>query len=81
MTERDLMLKNLSETQFVGYEIGMFLDTHPTNREALRKKDEYRKITKELRKEFEDRFGPLTLQSAYGDTSYNWINSPWPWEK
>ena len=31
--------------------------------------------------EYEEKYGPLTPNSAAGDCEWKWIKNPWPWER
>ena len=59
-------------------ELGIYLDTHPQDTEALALFRQYTAMEKAARAAYEDRFGPLT-QSAAGGDSYRWLQEPWPW--
>lgn len=69
------------EARFSLIEINLFLDTHPSDREALAAFGDYRKKYIAARKEFEDKFGPLTAFSENpSDSTWCWIQDPWPWQ-
>lgn len=71
------LLVRLSSMQFAMYETRLFLDTHPNNKEALAMFDKYQSKYNALKKEYEDQFGPLTLN---GSNSDEWLLDPWPWD-
>ena len=77
---RKELLKKLSAASFAVVDLQLFLDTHPKDAVALATMKKYMKEAALLRKEFESRFGPLMPQDIYGDTSFEWVNSPWPWD-
>lgn len=81
MSERTALLKKIDEIQFKAHEIALFLDTHPECTMALNDKKHAEEKYKKLIKEYEEKFGPLTVSAAFGDTGYNWVNAPWPWDK
>ena len=37
--------------------------------------------TKELIEEYQKQYGPLTAFASAMDDSFDWLNSPWPWER
>ncbi len=81
MSERDFMLKKLMEARFSLLEITLYLDTHPSDREALAAFGDYREKYLVSRREFEKKFGPLTPFSENpSETSWCWVNDPWPWQ-
>ena len=74
MTKRETMLRRLSAAQFTQWELHLYLDTHPSDLQALalfRKCDaRYRA----LRSEYEAQFGALDATGA------EWLKDPWPWD-
>lgn len=77
MNEQKKLLMRLSAAQFAAWELHMFLDTHPCDKAA---NEMFRKYTEQaamLRKEYERKYGPLTVSSSY---EADWLNDPWPWE-
>jgi spore coat protein JB len=73
------MLKDIGIINFVMVELNLYLDTHPHDEMALKKYEEYEAILKPLVRDFEKRFGPLTV-SADNMNRFLWINNPWPWD-
>lgn len=80
MSDREKLLKKLSGAQFAALEMQLYLDTHKNDAAAFKSMQEYLKLAKECRNEYEERFGTLTPRDLYGDTDFNWLNAPWPWE-
>ena len=68
------------EVDFVLKELNLFLDTHPCHQAALEKFQRYENRAKELKCQYEKMFGPLTPSVNDNLTSWEWIQSPWPWE-
>lgn len=74
-------LCELMALSFAITELGLYLDTHRNDTEAIRLFREYVKLANEGKKRYEAAYGPLMLKDASGDQNgWNWINSPWPWE-
>lgn len=65
---------------FAVVEIGLFLDTHPENCEAMALYNKYNQIYKELVEQYANNYGPLTINQVNSDNYWTWINNPWPWE-
>ena len=43
--------------------------------------NDYRKKKEMLTKEYEEKYGPMTVGSETMENStFEWVNSPWPWE-
>ena len=56
------------------------MDTHPNNKEAARRLEEYQARAQRLGKEYEEKFGPLG-ETTQDTSRWSWISDPWPWEK
>ena len=71
-------MKRVQQLAFMKTETELFLDTHPTCRQAL---DYYHRILAELdaaEMEYVSRYGPITAAESSTE-SWNWVESPWPW--
>ncbi len=79
--EKNKLLDCIRASHFAMLEAGLFLDTHPCDKEALKQFEVYRLRYKEFVKEYEKEYGPLTLSGDFGFDGFDWINDPWPWEK
>ena len=79
MTEREAMLKQLSAFQFAALDLQLYLDTHPGDEKALEQMRGYVQKAKDLKKQYEKRYGALTKRGD-GTNGWNWIKAPWPWE-
>ncbi len=80
MSRKDL-LEHLSAASFATVDLQLYMDTHPDDKEALAKLNKYLDETAALTAEYTRRYGPLSPQDIYGDTSFEWVNSPWPWSR
>ncbi len=79
MSEREILLKKLSTYSFATFDLHLYLDTHPNDKEIAQKLEDYRVKAIELRNEFESKYGPLTI-SQDNANRWAWIQNPWPWE-
>jgi len=79
---REKLLTQIQMLDFYAVELNLFLDTHPTDSQALQDYDYILKQSARLRDEYERRFGPLLgFHKGRVTTDYwNWISDPWPWE-
>lgn len=80
MSEREQLLKKLSGAQFAALEMQLFLDTHKNDKRAFESMKEYQRQAASYKKEFEENFGPLSANDPFGNTEFEWLNAPWPWE-
>lgn len=81
-SEKDEMLVNIGQYSFMAHEMNLYLDTHPNDREALNKFQEFRDKANELIKNYERKYGPLSLSgNVSSQTPFNWVTTEWPWER
>ena len=79
MSQKEL-LNLISAYAFAEKEWNLYLDTHPTEKDALKKHREMAEKAKKFIKEYEENYGPLTPMSAVNEECFSWICEPWPWE-
>lgn len=79
--EKNELLRNLSSAQFACVEMNLYLDTHPNDAAALAKFKKYTENANAARRAYVQKCGPITASDVYGNTHFEWVNSPWPWEK
>ena len=72
--------RRLSAVYFAISEIGMYLDTHPTDQIALDYYAQYQAMLMPLMEEYNMKYGPLTMDQFGGGSYWTWIKDPWPWE-
>ena len=78
---REILLNKISKTGFVLGELHLFLNTHPTDIQALKHYEFYQQKHENFVKEYERIYGPLTPKLTSSCDKWNWIDGPWPWEK
>ena len=72
----------LCELMALGFtinELGLYLDTHKDDKEALALYLDYVKLAREGRQRYEALYGPLQ-QTDVTAAGYTWVNDPWPWD-
>ena len=77
MSKREKMLRSLSAAQFALWELHVYLDTHPTDLEAVALHEKYEKKYRSLKQDYESAFGPLSPTTGEG---VGWLQDPWPWD-
>lgn len=75
------MLNQIRSYTFAAHDILLYLDTHPSDKEAFEMYKELVGKAKSLKSEYEEKNGPLSAFGAAYQKSFNWLDSPWPWEK
>ncbi|MBR3594418.1 MAG: spore coat protein CotJB [Clostridia bacterium] len=78
--EREKQLRRLSSVHFALVELNLFLDTHPHDEEALKMFNSYKMKYEALLRAYEQQYGPITTMGVMGNTGWDWVKGPWPWE-
>lgn len=75
------MLLELQAVDFALVELTLYLDTHPTDKQAMAQHAQLAEKRQGLVAEFEAKFGPLTATSPRQTGGlWRYDESPWPWE-
>lgn len=77
---RNTALVELMALDFAIEELGLYLDTHADDWEALQLYLTYVNLVKEGRVQYQKMHGPL-FQTDVNESGYTWLNNPWPWEE
>ena len=72
-------LLDLMALDFAIDELGLYLTTHPDDRQALELYWSYIRLGREGRTKYEESNGPL-LQTDITEGSFRWLDDPWPWD-
>ena len=73
--------KKIFSYDFAIHELVLFLDTHPTDKQALSFYKKHKEKYENAKAESEKAYGPITVDSADSDTVWEWSTTPWPWER
>ena len=77
---RDELLQSLTAADFFIIDLGLYLNTHPDDREAVAKYNEMVRKAKELRNQYEEEFGMLMVGATESKCPWQWVEDPWPWQ-
>ncbi len=80
MSKHELQRK-LQSYNFAAYDMLLYLDVNADDKKAFAIFKDLVAKTKELEKEYEQKYGPLTPYNSIYNNSFNWLKGPWPWEK
>lgn len=80
MNDKEALLHKLQAFVFAEKEWNLYLDTHPTDKEGIMMHKKMAEKAKEIAKEFEAKYGPLSSMNSTNEECFEWINCPWPWE-
>ena len=73
-------LGELMALSFSVRELGLYLDTHADDTEALRLFERCAGLLREGRERYVRLYGPLTQTDVTAANGWSWINDPWPWQ-
>ena len=76
---RNPLLMNVYETGFALDDVLLYLDTHPTDREAMNYYQQVRRLNQDAVRAYEEVHGPLMFDRV-NSNNWSWIEGPWPWE-
>lgn len=74
------LLHFINVVSFHVVDLQLFLDTHPCDEDALEHFNYYSDLRNKAMKVYEEKYGPLTIDSANPDNYWDWVKEPWPWE-
>ena len=75
--EREMMLQKLMELDFLAVDLGLYLNTHPTETEAINAYNQTIEAADTLRMKFEAAYGPLCSFRSYAADTENWQTPLW----
>ena len=81
MARADL-LRCAQSHAFAMRDLALYLDTHPTDENALGAYLAHQNAYQDTAAAYQKRFGALTMQMIGREDGWAaWSNTPWPWEK
>lgn len=75
---KERLLRSVSAYSFMAYEAMLYLDAYPNCAEALECYNKYKHLENRARKEYEARYGWLSIPDEC--SSWEWTKGPWPWQ-
>jgi spore coat protein JB len=80
VNNRDKLFAFITATSFVMDDLRIYLDTHPTEREALDYWEKISRVREEAVKEYTRNYGPIYSYDVDVKNRWAWVEEPWPWE-
>jgi spore coat protein JB len=80
ISDKDSLMKTGQQYGFALNDIVLFLDTHPNHKEALELYHKYRQLYAAATFEYSERFAPMFVNDNQSYDTWNWVNTPFPWE-
>lgn len=74
------LMQELQAVNFAITELGLYLDTHASDMEAVQLYNQYVEQYEMLRQQTEQSGVALTQMESAADGTYTWLHDPWPWD-
>ena len=74
-TDQERKLFEIQSLCFASHELNLYLDLHPEDQSMLRLMNDYIIKKDQLVKEYENKYGPLTLNNTSNQTIFTWVNN------
>mgnify|MGYP003311820706 CR=1 FL=1 len=79
--EQASLLLNVNQLSFAAHELNLYLDVYPNDTNMIKLFNQYQKMTNEAVREYESKYGPLTVNTVSNPDNFSWEAYSWPWEK
>lgn len=80
MTDREKMMKQVQMYHFAMVDASLFLDTHPTDKEALKYFGRLKEMSDKAHQDYQKKYGSLNIKNGERDGKWEWATSAFPWE-
>ena len=74
------LFNQLQAMSFAIDELGLYLDTHQDDADAVALFNQYVERYAEVMQKYEAQYGSLTQMDSALEGKYTWIDDPWPWD-
>ena len=78
--KRQQLYAYITRISFAVNDITLYLDTHPEDTDAISYFNHYKKLREEALREYARLYGPLTVDLAKPECTFDWASMPLPWE-
>lgn len=78
--DRDAILRDLMALDFMLVDLGLFLDTHPGDADALAEYNGILERADALAGQYQSLCGPLYSFRSMNRGGWQWYRDPWPWQ-
>lgn len=81
-SDRQQLLHDIGVISFVVVEMTEYLDTHPTDKDAIDYLSHYVRMKNQAMREYAMKYSPLRISDADSckQKEWKWATEPWPWE-
>ncbi len=79
--ERQKLLLEAQKYGFAMWDLNLYLNTHPMDRNVMMLFNQYRNSYKKAKSEYEEKYGALCLENVETNVGYwPWNKTVWPWD-
>jgi len=78
--EQAELLLNVNQLSFAAHELNLYLDVFPNDTNMIRLFNQYQAMANEAVKQYESKYGPLTVSAQSNSDRFSWEAYSWPWE-
>ncbi len=79
-SKRQQLYSYINKVSFAVNDITLYLDTHPDDADAISYFNHYKGLREEALREYAKLYGPLTVDLAAPEQTFDWAEMPLPWE-
>lgn len=81
LNDKQKLMRRIQQNSFALTEAVLYLDSHPTCKMGLEYFRKHKAEKEKLEKEYNEKYGPLTVESSEGTNKWEWVMMPFPWER
>lgn len=80
-TNEEKMLLKIQQYEIALMDLNLYLDIFPNDSSLANLYKQYNQELDTLKKDFEDKFYPLSKSSSVTNNTWKWLDGKWPWER
>lgn len=81
MVCKNAVEKRIGAYKFALYDLGLYLDSHPCDQQAMQLREVYKTRLCQLIDEYEQHYGKwINTTADVQDSWAEWVKDPWPWD-
>ena len=78
--DKKTLFQKIHECEFMMIDLGLYLDTHPDDTEAIEYYSQMRDEFLKMMDYYAENFGPLNYFNIESKNYWTWVSTPMPWE-
>lgn len=81
LNEKQTLMRKLQACSIALNEANLYLDSHPTCPHGLAYFKHHMEEYDKYKAEYTEKFGPLSIHDAADSKKWQWVQTPFPWER